>query len=147
MIVLLAVAGCVGAEPEAQPLPVVGGVAAFVVTAQPVLTARCANPSCHGNAARPLSLFAVHRHRMDSADTFLDAPLTGAEERHNFLQASAFLLGVDRAAHSLLLTQPLAVRAGGDGHAGVEVFADTEDFDYRRLRAWAATALGEEEGP
>lgn len=145
--VLILAGACRGPAPELAPLPRFGTTASFVERAQPVLVAGCANPSCHGNAERPLSLFAVHRYRLEPADTWVDAPLTAAEEQHNFLQCSAFLLGLDTPEHSQLLTKPLAVRAGGSGHSGVEVFVDREDYDYRRLLWWVETALAERSGP
>lgn len=138
--------GCVTGE-ETVALQRAGALAAFVEQAEPVLETRCANPSCHGNDERPLSLFAPHRHRLDEADVFLDAPLTGDELRHNFLQAQVLIGDVRSAAHSPLLREPLAARAGGMSHAGVEVFVDTADYDYRRLHAWVAHALAQREEP
>lgn len=124
-----------------EPWPAAGSVAVFAEEAQPVLAARCANPSCHGTAARPLSLYAVHRHRLDEDDDFLDAPLSDEELAHNLRQVSRFLVGVDEAARSLLLTKPLS------GHAGVEVFHDARDHDYRRLHAWIESVLAEGGAP
>ncbi len=140
---LLAVAAgaCVVVEPTPEVWPDFGGLDAFVAEAQPVLAGRCANPSCHGDPARPLALYAVHRHRLDPADTYLDAPLDEAELAHNFRQTGAFLLEVTAAEASLLLTKPLSVASGGSGHTFGAVFADTDDDGYRTLRAWARAAL------
>ncbi|MEB2324747.1 MAG: hypothetical protein OZ921_19685 [Sorangiineae bacterium] len=135
------------AWPTSEPWPSFGTLDEFVTQAQPVLAARCSNPSCHGNPDRPLSVFAVHRYRLNAADTFLDAPLTREEQELNFARASAFLLEVGDASHSLLLAKPLAARAGGAGHDAVEVFGDREDYDYRRLRGWVEQALAAREAP
>lgn len=139
-------AGCV--DPDAtEPLPQAGRLDAFIEQAQPVFAARCSNPSCHGAPERPLSLYAVHRYRMDPAKVYADEPLGEDELRHNFLQASIFLHDVREASRSLLLTKPLAVRAGGTSHADVDVFLDTYDYDYQRLHAWIEAALAEGDGP
>ena len=136
---LLWLGACVDSD-GTEALPVFGSLAAFAERAQPVFEARCANPSCHGSADRPLSVYAVHRHRLDRADVYLDAPLTEDELRHNHLQASIFLVGLDDASRSLLLTKPLS------GHAGVEVFAEPSDYDCQRLRAWIDSAIAEHGG-
>jgi hypothetical protein len=78
---------------------------------------------------------------MRKDDVFLDAPLFGEELEHNLLQASLFLAEVDQPSHSLLLSKPLS------GHAGVEVFGDTADYDYRRLHAWIDGVLEEGDAP
>lgn len=134
-LLLLASACTLGGEPE--DFPVSGDVVAFAEQAQPVFAARCASPSCHGSVERPLSLYAVHRFRIDPADANLDAPLSDEELHYNLLRASAFLLDIDHASQSLLLTKPLA------HHAGVEVFVDDADYDCRRLRSWIEGALQE----
>ena len=131
---LLLACGCVGGSGSA-PLPAAGSVESFAEWAQPVFAARCANPSCHGNAERPLSLYAVHRHRMNRDEVYLDAPLNDEELEHNLVQASLFVVDIDEPSQSLLLTKPL-----GD-HAGVSVFIDSADYDYLRLHAWIETVL------
>lgn len=135
IVVASATAGCLG-SPEPVAIPTFGGVGPFEQTAQPVLVERCANPSCHGNAGRPLSLYGVRRHRKDARDNFAETPLTSEETAHNHAQASAFLLGVDRASDSLLLKKPL-----GDAHAGGAVFEDETEEAYVRLRAWCEAAV------
>lgn len=146
---MLLLGSCQGAcaEPKSEPWPSFGTLEAYVTEAQPVLAARCSNPSCHGDPDRPLSVFAVHRYRLNAADTYSDAPLTDEEQRLNYAQASAFLIDVGDASHSLLLAKPLAARAGGAGHAAVEVFGDREDYDYRRLRDWVEQALAARGAP
>jgi hypothetical protein len=135
----LLIAGCIDAgatDSLLQP----GSVAAFVEQAQPVLTARCASPSCHGNDERPLSLYAVHNHRLDPADRYVDTPLRDDEVRHNFLQAAVFVDEAGEASQCQLLTKALAAGASGARHAHVEVFTDSSEYDYRRLRAWVENA-------
>jgi len=102
----------------------------FVDLAQPVLGARCANASCHGNGERPLAVFEVHRYRLSDDDTFVDTPLTDEELRLNLLRAALFTADIEHAAESLLVVKPRS------RHADVEVFVDDADFDYRRLVAW-----------
>lgn len=142
LVVVLA-SGCVSAPGEIAA-PERGSVAAFVELAQPVLAERCANPSCHGDASRPLSLFAVRRHRLDPRDVYLETPLSDEEVAHNFAQTAAFLEGVSRASDSLLLRKPLA--RDGVAHRGGAVFPDDGDYGYQRLRAWIDVALAAEAG-
>lgn len=145
-LALLLLSGCIGAD-EVEPLPLGGGLELFEEEAQPVLAARCANPSCHGSAERPLSLFATHRYRRSPERVYMDEPLTEEELQHNFLQAAAFALACADASQCLLLTKPLAVDAGGSGHANIVIFMDTSDYDYQRLRSWLQRALAEGSNP
>lgn len=124
---------CVGAPRE--ELPGGGSVEAFTEQAQPVLAERCANPSCHGNVSRPLSLYAPRRHRVDPGDVYLDAPLTAEELEHDFRQASVFVAEAPSADESLLLVKPRSAEHG-DGL----VFLDPVEYDLRRLRAWVRAA-------
>ncbi|MCC6213334.1 MAG: hypothetical protein IT376_00560 [Polyangiaceae bacterium] len=127
------IAGCVGAPRE--ELPGAGGVEAFADQAQPVLAERCANPSCHGNPSRPLSLYAPRRHRADPGDVYLDTPLTAEELEHDFRQAAVFVAEARRPDESLLLVKPRSPEHG-DGL----VFLDPVEYDLRRLRAWVRAA-------
>jgi hypothetical protein len=145
-LTLLLLSGCVAAD-EVEPLPLGGGLALFAEQAQPVFAARCANPSCHGSAERPLSLFAPHRYRQDPDRVYVDEPLTEDELRHNFLQTAAFTSSCTDASQCLLLTKPLAVEAGGSGHANIEIFMDTSDYDYQRLSSWVERALADGQRP
>jgi hypothetical protein len=136
----LVLATCVGAlscglDPapyESAPLP---DPAAFEAVAQPVLLARCANPTtCHGREDRPLALYAPWANRMDPADLLRDKSLTAAEVRANYDRARAFAL--ERASGPLLLTKPLAESAGGAWHGGDDLFESREDREYRALESW-----------
>ncbi len=133
VLALLACASCLDA-PAPQDLPR-AELAPFVDQAQPVLEARCANPSCHGTGERPLAVFAVRRYRLDAGDTHVDAPLTDEELRLNLLRAALFTVDVPHARDSLLLVKPLS------GHADVDVFTSAEEYDYRRLEAWVDEVL------
>lgn len=137
----LLLAGCV-AEPGEHALPP-ADYALFAEKVQPILAARCANPTCHGSPGRPLEVYAVHLHRRDPARVHRDEPLTEAEQRHNFERARAFVLGAEGPADCLLLTKPLAPAAGGVAHGGGVQFADTAERDYATLRWWVARALVE----
>jgi hypothetical protein len=141
LLPLLGTIGCI-AGTEIEPLPQAGDFEQFVDLAQPILAARCANPSCHSDPDRPLFLYATHRRRLDPADTYLDTPLSDDELTHNHLRASLFVEGLEDGSESLLLRKPLAVAEGGVHHAGITVFLDASDYGYRTLHAWIETALG-----
>jgi len=106
----------------------------FALRAQPVLAARCATPSCHGRADRPLALYAPGLHRRDPRDLHRELPLDQAELRLNLVRVMAFVS--PEVGRCELLTKPLADAAGGIPHAGGTQFADTSDWDYRALRDW-----------
>ncbi len=128
MIVLFL--GCLGDNTDVQLD--LGDSGEFVETVEPVLTASCANPSCHGNVDRPLQIYAVHRHRMDPADAWADGELTADETRANFLSAAGFSL-----PPSELARKPLDPAVGGMSHLGGVIWQSTEDPDYEALRAWS----------
>lgn len=131
--------GCASEVTEALPL---GTWDLFVSQAEPVLAERCANPSCHGNDARPLSLFATHRHRLAPEERFLDTPLSEEELTRNYWRAAAFVVGLTDPGECQLLTRP------STEHAGVRVFADESDYDYERLSEWVeASALAAGSAP
>lgn len=132
--------GCLADEHQAWvPLPA-ADLQTFAAEVQPILAARCANPSCHGMAGRPLEVFAPQRHRADPADLHRDLPLTEAELAANFFRASAFLLDGRGPADCPLLTKPLAESAGGVAHVGGAQFYDTDEVEYARLLAWIEEA-------
>jgi hypothetical protein len=124
-----------------------GSLEWFATQAQPVLAARCSNPSCHGNAARPLSIYAQHHFRLHAKETFLDSPLRAEELQHNLIQASIFTADPPDPTSALLLQKALAKSAGGIGHLHTEVFTDANDYDYQRLLTWLEQASAQEEVP
>lgn len=111
--------------PGREALPEVD-TAAFFATVEPVLGARCANPACHGTAARPLEIYAGNQHRADAAATWSDAPLTGDEHARNLARARSFL-------PFALLRKPLDAA----DHGGGAVWEDTGEAEWQALRDWA----------
>ena len=73
-----ALAACALETPPPMPLPV-GDEAVFAAAAQPALDRRCAEPSCHADAARPLAIYSAGRRRADPARLHLIEPLTAEE--------------------------------------------------------------------
>lgn len=120
-----ALQGCSG--PTAPPEPPGGGTTVtldfgrFEAEVSPVLMAHgCdAEGDCHGGGIR---------------GTFQLSPATAKNTRFDFDQAS---LQVSATApdRSALLTEPLALAAGGTAH-GFKAFADTSDTGYRAIRGW-----------
>jgi hypothetical protein len=141
-LLLLAATACIGEPPLPQSLPE-GDAQVFASTAQPVLDRRCAEPTCHARADRPLALFSPGRRRADPARTFLNESLTDAELAHNARAVAAFalepLLAGEPLASCLVLRKPLARAAGGSGHVGGEIFAAVDDPDYQALAGFLAT--------
>ena len=95
--------------------------ATFKSDVQPILRDKgCTSSNCHG---APQSDFYITCGDDDTQIAF------------NFSQAWSFVNNpVD---DSQLLRVPLAVGAGGRGHTGGDQFEDTEDDDFKTLRAWA----------
>ncbi|MCC6623909.1 MAG: hypothetical protein IT385_21805 [Deltaproteobacteria bacterium] len=141
----LIASGC-DVEGGVMPVPP-ASYEAWVAEVQPVLAARCAEPTCHGSSSRALEVFALGLHRMDPRAVHRADPLTDAELRAGFLSSCGFLVDIARPEASLLLRKPLARAAGGAGHAGGVVFEDTSDRDYRALSAWVARAFVEGDEP
>ena len=137
----LCLAACAPAPPGPQPLPR-GDLDTFRASVQPVLDARCADPSCHGRAERPLSLFSPGRRRRDPDVTFTRTPLDDDELAANARVLAAFalepLLSGEPVDACLVLRKPLAVSRGGASHEGGELFGGTDDRDYQTLRDWLA---------
>jgi hypothetical protein len=136
LIISLLAACSVEPPPERMPS---GDPSSFASGVQPILDARCADPSCHGRVDRPLSIYSPGRYRADPSRTFLREPLTPDELTTNMQALAAFALDaggdVDRC---LVLRKPLAIAAGGCGHLGGEIFASPADREYRTLRHWLA---------
>ena len=131
--------------PGTEPFGSTGSPERFAAEIQPVLASRCANPACHGSADRPLEVFAVHLHRMDPEDTYIDDPLTKAELWQNQWQFATFLIDLDVADNAQVLSKPLAPEAGGLPHQGGVQFQTVENGDYGVLRAWILDELGASE--
>lgn len=110
-------------------------VDAFEADVQPILAARCGNPSCHGRPDRPFAVYSALQWRADPARTHLPEPLTGDELAHNYTAACVFVSEAEHPDDALLLRKPLA-DAAGTYHGGGAVFDGTADDDYRTVRAW-----------
>ena len=136
--------GCEPAPGATQRFPL-GDPVAFTTAVQPILAARCANPGCHGDSARPLELYAEHQHRLDPNDVHRDLPLTDEELQLNYRRTCATLLGVVRPEAAPLLLKPLAEAAGGAGHAGGPVFFSTDDPELQALWRWVSATVTAEE--
>lgn len=121
---------CVEGPGEAALVPVDTG--AFFAEVEPVLVERCANPSCHGTAERPLEVYAVHRNRMDPDDVWLDGGLTAEERAANLARARGFV-----GPTLELARKSLDPDAGGMRHGGGAIYADATDAEYATLRDWA----------
>ncbi len=139
-----ALAACALEPPPPLPLPV-GDEAVFAAAAQPALDRRCAEPSCHADAARPLAIYSAGRRRADPARLHLVEPLTAEELGANARALAALalepLVGGAAIDECLVLCKPLAVAAGGCGHVVGQVFATTDERDYQGLRAYLETLI------
>ncbi|MCL4222965.1 MAG: hypothetical protein KJZ91_00665 [Myxococcales bacterium] len=149
-VALVALGGaCALDAPAAVPLPQ-GDAQVFAARAQPALDARCAEPSCHGDARRPFAIYSPGRRRADPARLHLIEPLDDDELEANALAVAALALEPLAAgaplAGCLVLCKPLAVPAGGCGHVVGPVFAAPDERHYQDLRAYLDT-LAWEEGP
>ncbi len=135
-----ALAGC---GPEGAPVPLsFGDAATFRAEVQPILAERCANPSCHGGAARPLEIYATLRHRLYVDNIFVDEPISDEELTLNQQRAACFINDLDHG--SSLARKPLPVEEGGVQHAGGTIFSRGDDPAYLPLKAWVdATAAGD----
>lgn len=140
----LALGACALDPPPNEALPQ-GDATVFATSAQPVLDARCANPSCHADADRPLAIYSPGRRRADPARLHLLEPLTATELEANARALAAFALEPLADGRSiddcLVLCKPLAVTAGGCGHVVGEIFGATDERDYQGLRAFLATLV------
>lgn len=125
-----ALLGC--ASPVAPPAPPGGGTAlqldyaAFAAAIEPILVTRgCdAEGDCHGGGIR---------------GTLQLSPPSAKDTRYDFDQV-ALQVSASDPDHSLILTEPLALAAGGTAHS-VKPFADTTDTEYRTIRAWVRAGV------
>ncbi|MCC6993592.1 MAG: hypothetical protein IT370_03080 [Deltaproteobacteria bacterium] len=85
-----------------------------------VLEARCGTLDCHGDARRPLRIYAETGLRL--RDELRGQPLTAEELGDNLRAIEAIDPGAAAEDH-LLVRKPLAVAAGGQRHLGGELWA------------------------
>lgn len=128
--------GCVGGPGDGEGLPA-ASFETYEAQVEPILGARCGLASCHGAEDRPLALYVEPHHRQPGSS----GPLTAEERRANYDRARSFLVFDGDPAEAPLLTEPLAVSAGGVRHGPGPVFEDTIDHEYQILLAWAEEAL------
>lgn len=130
LTVLLVALGCESQQPPALSVAAVDR-AAFEVEAGPLLSKGCGDSKCHGRADRPLRQYAVGRHRMVAADSFLTKPLSKAEWDANY---NALLGFVDDPAprRTTLMRKALGQLA----HGGGAVMQAPSDPQFRAIEAW-----------
>jgi hypothetical protein len=122
--------GC--ASPTSPPAPPGGGAtlhldyAAFASTVEPILTARgCdAGGDCHGGGIR---------------GTLQLSPQSAKDTAFDFAQVS-LQVTANHPDQSPILTRPLADAAGGTPHS-VKAWADTNDVEWRTIRAWVRAGV------
>jgi hypothetical protein len=116
----------------------------FASDVYPLLMRDCAFNDCHGGTSRFFQVFGPGRVRIDPmADS--EMPATLVELQVSYERARSMLISEGSVTHSLLLTKPLAIKAGGVGHRGVDaygrnVYQSTEDPSYQMLVRWAQGA-------
>ncbi len=126
--------GCAGPDNPTIAAPMLDA-ALFAQSVEPVLEARCSDPSCHGNNRRALQVFAPMRYRQDPTRLYIPESLSPAELTANEDSAAAFALGVTTALDSLLVAKPL----GYVTHLGGTVFASPTEPDCAAVIAWLHT--------
>jgi len=125
-----ALLGC--ATPTSPPAPPGGGTAlhldyaTFASAVEPILVAHgCdAGGDCHGGGIR---------------GTLELSPETAKDTVYDFGQVSLQVTS-NFPDQSPILTRPLADSAGGTAHS-VKVFADTNDAQWRTIRAWVRAGV------
>lgn len=137
--VALGLVACTGPEPGTTDVEATGGsVDDFATYVQPVLRSGCASLDCHGNAGRPLRLYARYGLRVDVGLRGEDA--SEAEMTANM----SAITGLDPTAPSVdehvLLLKPLSTAAGGLHHVGGDLWPDRDDAVYHCLHAWLRAA-------
>lgn len=144
--VLAAVVALGACEPEAERYGVPERDAvAFQNEVYPILLRDCAFPACHGAAERFFHIYGPGRTRL-LEETLPYAPATPEELAMSFDRTRSMLVDPDGPRRAPLLRKPLAVGAGGAGHAGdtpygAAIYLSKEDPSYIALFRWA---IGEE---
>jgi hypothetical protein len=117
---------------------------AFAMNVYPVLMRDCAFNDCHGGPHRFFQVFGPGRVRLDPT---LDSqmPPTDQEIEVSYERARSMLITTGPVTQSLLLTKPLAIKAGGAGHRGVDaygrnVYESKDAPGYQAILQWAESA-------
>jgi hypothetical protein len=113
----------------------------FAMTVYPILMRDCAFNDCHGGTHRFFQVFGPGRVRLDPM-TDSEMPATPQELQVSYERARSMLVSEASLSHSLLLTKPLAIKAGGSGHRGVDaygrnVYQSKDDPGYQAILQWA----------
>lgn len=115
-------------------------VDAYRTDVHAVLEPRCATLDCHGDAGRPMRLYAETGLRRTAELRLSDAPLSDEE---GLLNVEA-IAGVDPEVpvdESRVLLKPLAPSAGGMHHRGRAIWLTRDDDAYVCVSAWLAGTL------
>jgi hypothetical protein len=135
---------CIYEEDGPAPIEASGTLDDFENYVQPVLQVGCASLDCHGNAGRPLRLYAKNGLRAEADLRGYKASFD--EMRANILAIDGLDPFVDQIEDHLLLLKPLAVDAGGIHHVGGDLWADQTDKVYRCLHAWLRAGVSDNAG-
>jgi hypothetical protein len=132
--------GCVTSDEVPKEVPTPSG-ALFVSDVYPLLLRNCAFSNCHGARDRFLRVYGPGRTRM-RASTPPDDDMTLDEVIYSYERARSMLATSDHAELSLLLTKPVELEAGGQGHEGIDeygrnAFASRRDAGFALLLRWA----------
>jgi hypothetical protein len=144
MFALASCAACLAACAEDRtwsgPLPAAERLE-FEQAAYPVLLRDCAFSECHGAPDRFLQVVGPGRVRLDPT---LDpaAPATPDEVELSLRRALSLLATDADVSRSLLLSKPLDLAAGGQGHRGADslgrnVYTSRQAAGYVALAQWA----------
>lgn len=126
--------GCVAPTEEEVALPRYD-FERFAAEVQPVLAARCANPTCHGRPERPLSIYSPLAWRADASRTYLFEEVSEEELGHNYDVTRAMASDAPEPEQTLLLRKPMGGLAS-TYHGGGDIFEGETDRDYRTMLEW-----------
>lgn len=141
-LLVLALLGSLACEPApADPEPPEVDPDVFRSEVYPILLADCAFPACHGAPERFFFVVGPGRTRLDPAQLPYD-PATPEELALSFARARSMLVSPEGVRMAPLLRKPLAVAAGGAGHAGDDawgaaIYASKQDVRWQTMFFWA----------
>jgi hypothetical protein len=127
----LVLAACTGTDPGAVPVPRALSLPAYMHDVHAIFEGRCATLDCHGNALRPLRMYAETGLR--ATDALRGRPITADELASNVAAAEA-VDGADVVDDSVILLKPL----GRMKHTGGTVWATPDDPQAVCVRGWLA---------
>lgn len=135
-----AAVGCGGDEGPSELMLAQPDMMLFTTEVYPVMLRDCGFHTCHGSTERFFQVFGPGRGRLVPGTRPLD-PATDQEILQTYQRARS-MIDITDPARSLLVRKPLATKAGGVGHEGVDglgrdVYQTAEEFRYRIIDAWA----------